>query len=94
MNYTKIKTFKGLDYGRSESTTNFIDKYKKFFLEESPGFNVPTTNLTQDLESTSGFPRVPLSGVNRISDRPTSFNRSTVLFLGLTGLILFYLVIK
>ena len=35
MNYTKIKTFKGLDYGRSESTTNFIDKYKKFFLEES-----------------------------------------------------------
>ena len=93
MNYTKIKTFKGLDYRRSESTTNLMDKYKKFFLEE-PGVSVPTSNLTQDLESTSGFSRVPLSGVNRISDRPTSFNKSTVLFVGLTGLILFYLVIK
>lgn len=90
MNYTKIKTFKGLDYGRSESTQNFIDK----IISITPFPNVPTTNLTQDLESTSGFSRVPLSGVNRISDRPTSFNRSTVLFLGLTGLILFYLVIK
>jgi len=93
MNYTKIKTFKGLDYGRSESTQNFIDKIFSITpFTTNP--NVPTTNLTQDLESTSGFSRVPLSGVNRISDRPTSFNKSSVLFLGLTGLILFYLVIK
>ena len=31
MNFTQIKTFKGLEYGRSDTTTNFIDKYKKFF---------------------------------------------------------------
>ena len=66
MNYTKIKTFKGLDYGRSESTQNFIDKIFSITpFTTNP--NVPTTNLTQDLESTSGFSRVPLSGVNRIS---------------------------
>ena len=93
MNFTQIKTFKGLEYGRSDTTTNFIDKYKKFFLED-PGVSVPSTNLIQDIENTSGFSRVPLSGVNRTADRKTSFNRSTILFIGITGLVLFYLVAK
>ena len=66
---------------------------KKFFLED-PGVSVPSTNLIQDIENTSGFSRVPLSGVNRTADRKTSFNRSTILFIGITGLVLFYLVAK
>ena len=91
MNFTKIKTFKGLDYGRTQKPDNIL---KQVFGDFYNTPSVPSTNLIQDIENTSGFSRVPLSGVNRTADRKTSFNRSTILFIGITGLVLFYLVAK
>ena len=84
----QIKTFKGLDYGRTQKTDNILRQTLANF------YNEPTTNLTPNIQSVNEFTRAPIINYNETQKNKLVFNKSNLVYLAILGGLAIYFVFK
>lgn len=87
----KIKTFKGLEYGRTQETTNILKRVFGDFYRDP---RTPSTDLVQEIQNPSQWSRSPIGTFKSTTDKPLVFNKANLYILGAMGAIGLYFLFK